>query len=152
MRRYMGVCECMPSVFIVANPVLFTNLGTEAYPADIRITSVQMTSIDLDWRDWTFQKFPVRGISGFYVRVRSTFTSKLYDLHDTITFTFKATHLEPATEYTVSVVALTMKGSKHYLSPVQVTTLPRGECMHVFVSVNELPLYFLDCTAYFLCT
>ena len=83
-------CTCMPSVFIVANTVSFTNLGQEAYAADIRVTSVQMTSIN-----------------------------------------FKATNLEPATEYLVSVAAVTKEGIKHHSPSVQVTTLPRGACVHV---------------------
>ena len=138
----MGVHACMPSVFTVANPVSFTYLGPEAYPADIRITSVQMTSIDLDWYDWTFHRFPIRTISGYYVRVCTSSTCKLYDLHNTLSFTFKATNLEPATEYSVSVAAVTKNGIKHYSPSVQVTTLPRGVCLHVFVFGHEFFVYF----------
>ena len=152
-HMYEAVCirvfhACMLFLFTVTNPVSSTNIEREAFPADIHITSVQMTSIDLDWEDWTFHRYPNQTISGYYVRVCTTTTCKLYDLHDSPSSTFKATNLKPATQYSVSVAAVTKKSIKPYSPSVQVTTLPRGVCMHVFVCGHEISVYLLYYKAY----
>ena len=131
MFSFDPLCFDIEIIYMTYSLLFLHSLVSAKFPPRIRIVSVQMTSIELDWEEWTTNIHDISLISHYILKVCSSSNCTLYDLGNPGSFTFTATNLEPATVYSISISAMKLNGIQEPYTPsVQVSTLPKGMCKH----------------------